>query len=123
MPPPNIRCASIRGSKLGILAFSSTSTKAASNNPNHWSAHPKESHDPALRHLTPEQYLPYALNTYRVLLTRGTHTTHIHATDPDTHHLLQTLILQAGVAVGLGAAWLGVRSDGSTTGPYPAWQV
>ncbi|MFI5979166.1 DNA/RNA helicase domain-containing protein [Streptomyces sp. NPDC051452] len=58
----------------------------------HWHAHPEESHDPALRHLTPDQYLPYALNTYRVLLTRGTHTTHIHATDPDTHHLLHTLI-------------------------------
>ncbi|MEU7429031.1 DNA/RNA helicase domain-containing protein [Streptomyces sp. NPDC040750] len=58
----------------------------------HWHAHPEESQDTALRHLTPTQYLPYALNTYRVLLTRGTHTTHIHATAPDTHDLLQTLI-------------------------------
>jgi DUF2075 family protein len=57
----------------------------------HWTAHPQHSRDKDLRHLTPDQYLPYALNTYRVLLTRGTHTTHIHATDPDTHHLLQTL--------------------------------
>ncbi|MFI6209144.1 DNA/RNA helicase domain-containing protein [Streptomyces sp. NPDC051041] len=58
----------------------------------HWTAHPHHSHDPALHHLTPQQYLPYALNTYRVLLTRGTHTTHIHTTHPGTHHLLTSLI-------------------------------
>lgn len=57
-----------------------------------WQAHPRQSRDTALRHLSPAQYLPYALNTYRVLLTRGTHTTHIHATDPDTHHMLSQLI-------------------------------
>ncbi|MGV9503869.1 DNA/RNA helicase domain-containing protein [Streptomyces sp. NPDC003642] len=57
-----------------------------------WEAHPDQSHDENLRHLTPDQYLPYALNTYRVLLTRGTHTTHIHTTHPDTHHLLSKLI-------------------------------
>ncbi|MGW7134670.1 DNA/RNA helicase domain-containing protein [Streptomyces bobili] len=58
----------------------------------HWTAHPHHSHDDALRHLTPQQYLPYALNTYRVLFTRGTHTTHLHTTDPHTHHMLQQLI-------------------------------
>ncbi|MDX3539507.1 DUF2075 domain-containing protein, partial [Streptomyces sp. MB09-01] len=59
---------------------------------NHWSAHPGESHDARLRDLTPDAYLPLALNIYRVLLTRGTHTTRIHATDPETHHHLTTLI-------------------------------
>ncbi|WP_328965719.1 DNA/RNA helicase domain-containing protein [Streptomyces virginiae] len=59
---------------------------------NRWTAHPGESHDARLRDLTPDEYLPLALNTYRVLLTRGTHTTHIHATDPETHHHLTTLI-------------------------------
>ncbi|MEU3491122.1 DNA/RNA helicase domain-containing protein [Streptomyces massasporeus] len=58
----------------------------------HWTAHPGQSHDPKLRHLTPDQYLPYALNTYRVLLTRGTHTTRIHTTDPTTHHMLASLL-------------------------------
>jgi hypothetical protein len=58
----------------------------------HWTAHPDQSRDENLRHLTPDQYLPYALNTYRVLLTRGTHTTRIHTTHPDTHHLLKQLI-------------------------------
>ncbi|MGW5637223.1 DNA/RNA helicase domain-containing protein [Streptomyces sp. NPDC003832] len=58
----------------------------------HWTAHPHHSRDPKLRHLTPDQYLPYALNTYRVLLTRGTHTTHIHTTHPRTHHMLTGLI-------------------------------
>ncbi|MGW4359443.1 DNA/RNA helicase domain-containing protein [Streptomyces californicus] len=61
----------------------------------HWNAHPDQSHDPRLRALPPDQYLHYALNTYRVLLTRGTHTTRIHATDPDTHHMLKQLIRPA----------------------------
>ncbi|MGW1595811.1 DNA/RNA helicase domain-containing protein [Streptomyces sp. NPDC002343] len=60
-----------------------------------WHAHPDQSHDAHLRHLAPEQYLRYALNTYRVLLTRGTHATRIHATDPATHHMLRTLIRPA----------------------------
>ncbi|MER6160310.1 DNA/RNA helicase domain-containing protein [Streptomyces sp. NPDC001868] len=57
-----------------------------------WHAHPENSRDKDLRHLTPERYLPYALNTYRVLLTRGTHTTRIHTTDATTHHMLASLV-------------------------------
>lgn len=57
-----------------------------------WQAHPGKSHDPALRALTPEQYLPYALNAYRVLATRGTRGTRLYSTDPDTQRHLQTLI-------------------------------
>jgi hypothetical protein len=56
-----------------------------------WTAHPDQGHDPKLRALTPDQYLPCALNTYCVVLTRGTHTTRTHTTDPDTHHMLQSL--------------------------------
>ncbi|MEU8524412.1 hypothetical protein AB0C77_02250 [Streptomyces sp. NPDC048629] len=43
-------------------------------------------------------------------------------------HLMATLVT-AGLAAGLWAAWLGwdqqrdVHPDGSTTGPYEAWQV
>ncbi|WP_159011482.1 MULTISPECIES: hypothetical protein [unclassified Streptomyces] len=33
-----------------------------------------------------------ALNTCRVLLTRGTYTPRIHAADPGTHHMLKQLI-------------------------------
>ncbi|MFD7603162.1 DNA/RNA helicase domain-containing protein [Streptomyces mirabilis] len=58
----------------------------------HWTAHPDQSHDPKLRALPADQYLPYALNTYRVLLTRGTHATRIHATDPTTRHMLAGLV-------------------------------
>ncbi|MFF4694850.1 hypothetical protein [Streptomyces chattanoogensis] len=58
-------------------------------------AHPEQSRDKDLRHLTPDQYLRYALNTYRVLLTRGTHTTRIHATDTDTQRFLDQLISPA----------------------------
>lgn len=38
---------------------------------------PRPRRDPKLRTLTPAQYLSYALNTYRVFLTGGTHATHI----------------------------------------------
>ncbi|MFE6788106.1 DNA/RNA helicase domain-containing protein [Streptomyces sp. NPDC057680] len=61
-------------------------------NDDHWEAHPHHSRDETLRHLPPDQYLRYALNTYRVLLTRGTHTTRIHSTHPTTQHKLHTLI-------------------------------
>ncbi|MFD4953434.1 DNA/RNA helicase domain-containing protein [Streptomyces sp. NPDC058451] len=57
-----------------------------------WTAHPEASQDRRLRGLSPAQYLPLALNIYRVLLTRGTHATRIHATDPTTQHFLQRLI-------------------------------
>ncbi|MFD8025749.1 DNA/RNA helicase domain-containing protein [Streptomyces lavendulae] len=59
---------------------------------NQWTAHPDKSQDGTLKTLTPQEYLPLALNIYRVLLTRGTHTTRIHSTDPETHHHLTTLI-------------------------------
>ncbi|MFD9872691.1 DNA/RNA helicase domain-containing protein [[Kitasatospora] papulosa] len=63
-----------------------------------WTAHPHQSRDETLRGLPPEQYLRYALNIYRVLLTRGTHTTRIHSTDPQTQHHLNTLIRPGGPA-------------------------
>ncbi|MFF3356807.1 DNA/RNA helicase domain-containing protein [Streptomyces sp. NPDC002917] len=59
---------------------------------NRWTPHPEQSRDDKLRGLPPDQYLRYALNTYRVLLTRGTHTTRIHATHPATQRFLNTLI-------------------------------
>ena len=58
-----------------------------------WTAHPEASRDTALHNLPPHQYLPYALNIYRVLLTRGTHATRIHSTDPTTQNFLNTLLL------------------------------
>lgn len=61
----------------------------------HWQGRPDQSDDRQLRDLTPQQYLRYALNTYRVLLTRGTHATRVHATDAATHRMLQTLIRPA----------------------------
>ncbi|MDI3347473.1 DUF2075 domain-containing protein [Streptomyces sp. AJ-1] len=57
-----------------------------------WHAHPERSRDSRLRSLPAEQYLRYALNTYRVLLTRGTHATRIHATDSATQDFLHRLI-------------------------------
>ncbi|MFJ6354996.1 DNA/RNA helicase domain-containing protein [Streptomyces sp. NPDC092046] len=59
---------------------------------NRWHADPSQSHDPQLRPLPHDQYLRYALNTYRVLLTRGTHATRITSTDPATHHMLSRLL-------------------------------
>ncbi|MFJ9822255.1 DNA/RNA helicase domain-containing protein [Streptomyces sp. NPDC101151] len=57
-----------------------------------WQARPDRSRDHALRGLTPHQYLTYALNTYRVLTTRGTHGTRLYSTDPDTQQHLHNLL-------------------------------
>ncbi|WP_433333399.1 DNA/RNA helicase domain-containing protein [Spirillospora sp. CA-294931] len=57
-----------------------------------WLAQPHESHDGPMRNLSPDQYLPLALNTYRVLLTRSTRGMRIYSTDPETKHFLSALI-------------------------------
>ncbi|MFI2607568.1 DNA/RNA helicase domain-containing protein [Kitasatospora sp. NPDC018619] len=58
-----------------------------------WQAHPEASHDNRqLRTLPPEQYLRYALNTYRVLATRATHGTRLYSTDPETQAYLAFLL-------------------------------
>ncbi|MFD9687758.1 DNA/RNA helicase domain-containing protein [Kitasatospora sp. NPDC059088] len=58
-----------------------------------WQAHPEASHDMRrLRELPPQQYLRYALNTYRVLATRATHGTRLYSTDPETQAYLATLL-------------------------------
>lgn len=57
-----------------------------------WIAHPEESHDSQLRGLPPHRYLQYALNTYRVLATRGSRGTRFYSTDAITQDFLQTLI-------------------------------
>ncbi|MGW0699236.1 DNA/RNA helicase domain-containing protein [Streptomyces sp. NPDC002867] len=57
-----------------------------------WIARPEESHDSQLRGLPPHLYLRYALNTYRVLATRGSRGTRFYSTDSITQAFLQTLI-------------------------------
>lgn len=57
-----------------------------------WRAHPEKSHDEALRHLPAQEYLTYALNTYRVLATRGTRGTRLYSTDPGTQRYLRSLL-------------------------------
>ncbi|GAB2702704.1 DNA/RNA helicase domain-containing protein [Kitasatospora kifunensis] len=57
-----------------------------------WVARPEESHDSQLNWLSPEHYLPYALNTYRVLATRGTVATRLYSTDSLTQTYLRTLL-------------------------------
>ncbi|MFF3691462.1 DNA/RNA helicase domain-containing protein [Streptomyces sp. NPDC002187] len=55
-----------------------------------WIADPAASCDSQLRDLPPHRYLRYALNTYRVLATRGTKGTRLYSTDPDTQAFLQS---------------------------------
>jgi hypothetical protein len=57
-----------------------------------WEGRPSESHDKAVNHLTPEEYRFYALNTYRVLATRGMKGTRLYSTDPSTQRFLHTLL-------------------------------
>jgi len=59
---------------------------------NRWIANPDASEDPVLKGLPPDRYLRYALNTYRVLATRGTRGTRFYSTDPDTQAYLHTLL-------------------------------
>lgn len=60
--------------------------------PSGWMARPSKSHDKEVNYLTPEKYLFYALNTYRVLATRGTKGTRLYSTDPYTQRFLRTLL-------------------------------
>ncbi|GGP75802.1 hypothetical protein GCM10010214_58850 [Streptomyces abikoensis] len=65
-----------------------------------WIARPEASYDSQLRHLPPDRYLRYALNTYRVLATRGTLGTRLYSTDPGTQTFLQTLTRQPNGQMG-----------------------
>ncbi|MER5504190.1 DNA/RNA helicase domain-containing protein [Streptomyces sp. NPDC002766] len=57
-----------------------------------WIARPEESQDSQLRGLPPHRYLQYALNTYRVLATRGSQGRRLSSTDAITQDWLQALI-------------------------------
>lgn len=59
---------------------------------NRWIAQPTESHDSKLNKLPADQYLQLALNTYRVLATRGTKGTRLYSTDPTTQTYLRRLL-------------------------------
>ncbi|MCX5322106.1 hypothetical protein [Streptomyces sp. NBC_00120] len=49
----------------------------------------------AFENMPPHRYLPYALNAYRVLATRGTRGTRLYSTDFDTQAHLATLLPQS----------------------------
>ncbi|MCX4468475.1 DUF2075 domain-containing protein [Streptomyces albidoflavus] len=57
-----------------------------------WEARPDASEDTTLKSLAPDQYLRYALNTYRVLATRGTRGTRFYSTDAPTQKYLRKLL-------------------------------
>ncbi|MGW3563319.1 DNA/RNA helicase domain-containing protein [Streptomyces sp. NPDC000941] len=60
-----------------------------------WQARPEESHDAPLKGLTAQEYLPYVLNTYRVLATRGARGTRFYSDDPATQQYLRTVLPSA----------------------------
>ncbi len=57
-----------------------------------WVPRPERSHDHPLKRLPPEEYLRYALNAYRVLLTRGTDATRIYHVHAPTQQMLDQLV-------------------------------
>ncbi|MFH8737192.1 DNA/RNA helicase domain-containing protein [Streptomyces sp. NPDC017964] len=59
-----------------------------------WVARPDKSFDSALKNILPDRYLRYALNSYRVLATRGTRGTRLYSTDRETQAHLETLLPQ-----------------------------
>lgn len=61
-----------------------------------WTAQPQASHDAALKYASAPEYLRYALNTYRVLATRGTLGSRFYSTDPETQAYLQSLLPRHG---------------------------
>ncbi|RKT56722.1 DNA/RNA helicase domain-containing protein [Saccharothrix australiensis] len=56
-----------------------------------WVADPRRSHDTALNSLSPDRYLPLALNTYWVLASRATRGCRFYSTDPETQRFLSGL--------------------------------
>ncbi|MFE7243806.1 DNA/RNA helicase domain-containing protein [Streptomyces sp. NPDC057580] len=59
-----------------------------------WVAQPMESRDKAFKDISPDHYLRYALNSYRVLATRGTRGTRLYSTDEKTQAYLEALLPQ-----------------------------
>ncbi|MFJ2775304.1 DNA/RNA helicase domain-containing protein [Kitasatospora sp. NPDC087315] len=59
---------------------------------NRWHGRPQASHDSAMRGVDAAEYLPLALNTYRVLATRGTKALRLYSTDEETQHFLVRLM-------------------------------
>lgn len=59
-----------------------------------WVADPNESKDPKMKkaRLTPEEYLPLALNIYWVLLTRASRGCRVYSDDEDTQKFLHSLV-------------------------------
>ncbi|MER7174171.1 DNA/RNA helicase domain-containing protein [Streptomyces mesophilus] len=57
-----------------------------------WAAQPNKSCDPAFKDISPDRYLRYALNTYRVLATRGTRGTRLYSADEETQAHLAALL-------------------------------
>ncbi|MEV5544398.1 DNA/RNA helicase domain-containing protein [Saccharopolyspora shandongensis] len=64
-----------------------------------WIAQPKESHDPAMSHVSPQDYLRYATNTYWVLASRASRGCRLYSTDAETQQFLQSLISDHAHAV------------------------
>ncbi|MFE1468611.1 DNA/RNA helicase domain-containing protein [Nocardiopsis dassonvillei] len=58
----------------------------------HWEAHPEESRDPAMTGVGAQEYLELALNTYRVLMTRGMRSCRLYSTDEETQDFLASLM-------------------------------
>jgi hypothetical protein len=57
-----------------------------------WQADPGHSEDWVMRDTTPEQYLTYARNIYRVLMTRGMGSCRLYSTDQETQEFLTSLM-------------------------------
>lgn len=65
-----------------------------------WVARPEYSYDTQVKRGTPEEFDRAVRNTYKVLLTRGMRGIAVHSTDPETQHLLESLIPATPVVSG-----------------------
>ncbi|MFJ8962873.1 DNA/RNA helicase domain-containing protein [Lentzea sp. NPDC102401] len=59
-----------------------------------WVARPEYSHDPAMKDVSPDEYLRLAANTYWVLASRGARGCRLYSTDNDTQAYLRAVLDQ-----------------------------
>ena len=98
----------------------SFSARTSPGRQNGWQARPEKSRYHALEGLSPQRYLTYALNTYRVLATLGRWGTRLYSKDPATQQRLRHLLARRPLLKHAKHASTSCR-DGQRSALYDEW--